>query len=220
MLFSGIQAGSPEKDEDIRIKAEKIHSRIISIDSHNDTPLFLMRDGFDFSSKNDVKVNGSRVDIPRMTEGFLDGAFFAAFVSQGPLTPEGNARAMEKITRIIDTIRSVVHRNPEKIELALSPADAARIKKSGKHIAFIGIENGYALGTNLSNINRYFQQGARYITVCHSKNNDLCDSSTDTILHQGLSQLGEEAVTEMNRVGMMIDVSHVSDQTFYDILKI
>lgn len=213
-------ASNPIDDAELRNKAEKIHAKIISIDSHNDTPLYLTRVGFDFSKRHEMKDAGSRVDLPRMSEGKLDGAFFAAFVSQGPRNQEGNARAFNKVNTIIDTIISVVRQNSEKVELAFSPIEAYEIKKKNKHIAFIGIENGYAIGNDISLIEKFFNKGARYITVCHSKNNDLCDSSTDSTVYNGLSKLGEDAIREMNRTGMMIDVSHVSDQSFYDILEI
>lgn len=213
-------ADEPGGEKDTYTKAIAIHSKILTVDSHNDTPLYMMRKGFDFTERHDVKSSGSRVDLPRMTEGMLDGAFFAAFINQGQRTPEGNSKAFHKISSIIDTIISVVGRNSESIELALSPADARRIKHQKKHMAFIGIENGYAIGNDISLIEKFFIKGARYITICHSKNNDLCDSSTDSVSFHGLSNFGEKAILEMNRVGMMIDVSHVSDESFYDILKI
>jgi membrane dipeptidase len=107
-------------------------------------------------------------------------------------------------------------------ELALSPDDAYRLKKDGKIASFIGLENGYPVGKDISRVREYYDLGARYITLCHSSNNDICDSSTDPkgSEHGGLSDFGEEVVSEMNRIGMMVDVSHISDEAFYDVIRL
>ncbi len=107
-------------------------------------------------------------------------------------------------------------------EIALTPDDAYRLKKAGKIAAYIGIENGYAIGRDISMIKQYYDMGARYITLSHTRNNDICDSSTDPAgpENNGLSPLGEEVVREMNKLGMMVDISHVSDKSFYDVLKV
>ena len=122
---------------------------------------------------------------------------------------------------IFDSIHRNVARYPEMAGLALTPDDAYRLKAEGKVAVFIGIENGYAIGKDLSRIKEYYDLGARYITLCHSSNNDICDSSTDPQgpEHNGLSAFGEEVVKEMNRLGMIIDVSHLSDESFYDVLQ-
>ena len=123
---------------------------------------------------------------------------------------------------IFDSIHRNVARYPEMAGLALTPDDAYRLKAEGKIAVFIGIENGYAIGKDLSRVKQYYDLGARYITLCHSANNDICDSSTDPKgpEHDGLSAFGEEVVKEMNRLGMIIDVSHLSDESFYDVLKV
>ncbi len=200
-------------------KAKKIHNHILTLDSHNDTPLLMVRPGFDWSERHDPKTDRSRVDLVRMEEGGLDGAFFAVFVGQGPRTPEGNEAAKQKALLVMDTLLNAIHRNADKIGLALTPDDAYMLDSQGKRIAFIGVENGYPVGRDLGMIQRLYDKGARYITLVHTKNNDICDSSTDTLAYSGLSVFGNEVVAMMNRLGMMIDVSHASDSSFYDILQ-
>jgi membrane dipeptidase len=121
-----------------------------------------------------------------------------------------------------DSIYATLARNSSMAAISLTPEDAQRNKEQGKVSVFIGIENGYPLGNDLSRIKQYYDLGSRYITLCHSSNNDICDSSTDKTgpEHNGLSAFGEEVVREMNRVGMLADVSHISDESFYDVLAV
>jgi membrane dipeptidase len=219
VFISATMAGNTDSAR-LEQKAKKIHDQILTIDSHNDTPLWMVRPGFDWSERHDSKTERSRVDLVRMEEGGLDGAFFAVFVGQGPRTPEGNEAAKQKTLLVFDTLLNAIHRNVDKIGLALTPDDAYRIEKQGKRIAFIGIENGYPVGRDLGMIQLLYDKGARYITLVHTRNNDICDSSTDTLAYGGLSDFGNEVVEMMNRIGMMIDVSHASDSSFYDILRI
>jgi membrane dipeptidase len=220
MLFvSATRAGTPSDSLLLR-KAEKIHAHIISIDSHNDTPLRMIQKGFDIGVRHDPYKERSKVDLVRMKEGCLDGAFFAIFVSQGKRDPESYLKVKERAMMIFDTVDASVGRHGETAEIAVSVADAERLKRSGKRMVFLGIENGYAIGKDLSLIRTYYNRGARYITLCHTKNNDICDSSTDTIENDGLSAFGKEVVKEMNRLGLMVDVSHASDQSFFDILAV
>ncbi|PKP48089.1 MAG: membrane dipeptidase [Bacteroidetes bacterium HGW-Bacteroidetes-1] len=200
-------------------KAKEIHQRVLTLDSHTDTPLMLNRNGFDFGKRNDPQKRGGRIDLPRMEEGSLDAVFFAVFVGQGPRTVEGNLNAREKAMRIFDQVYTTMSLYPEKVEIARNVADAWRLKKEGKRAIFLGVENGYPIGKDLSMIELLYNRGARYITLAHTKNNDICDSSTDTLEHNGLSGFGKEVVQEMNRLGIMVDVSHISDRAFYDVLK-
>ena len=210
--FSGNKPGELEK------KAAAIHKAVITIDSHTDTPMQMMQKGFDISVRHDARKEYSKIDFPRMKEGGLDGVFFAVFISQGPRTAEANEKVRQKAITLFDSIHAVVTRNHALAELAVSPADLVRLTKEGKRAAFIGIENGYAIGRDISLISTYYLRGARYITLCHTKNNDICDSSTDTTEHHGLSTFGYEVVQEMNHVGMMVDVSHISDKAVKDVL--
>jgi len=218
IIVSGF-AQTKEEKKLIR-KANRIHKKVLTIDSHTDTPMRLIRTGFDISKRNDPDETRSKVDFPRMKEGNLDGIFFAVFIGQGERTDEGNKRAKDKALKIFEAIHKSVQDNPEMAAIALTPDDAFRIEKEGKRAIFIGIENGYPIGNDLSLIEEYHNFGARYITLCHTKNNDICDSSTDTCEHHGLSKFGEKVVGKMNDLGMMIDVSHISDEAFYDVIQI
>jgi membrane dipeptidase len=203
-------------------KERRFHQSLLTIDSHTDTPLNIMRRGQDLSVRSDPKKTGSKVDFPRMKEGGLDGVFFAVFVGQGPRTPEGNEKAMQTALTIFDTLHAVINRNHEIVSLGLNSNDLEKINRQGKLAIFFGIENGYVIGNDIQMIKKYYDLGARYITLCHSENNDICDSSTghDGPEHNGLSEFGKEVVAEMNRLGIMIDISHVSDKTFYDVIGI
>jgi membrane dipeptidase len=199
-------------------KALKIHQKVLTIDSHTDTPLWFARGEFDLTVAHDGREHGSRVDFPRMKQGGLDAVFFAVFLGQGDRTPEGHQSAFERAERIFDSVHAVVNRSNTQAEMAFTANDAKRIEESGRRSVFIGIENGYPLGNDLARIQHFYDRGARYITLCHTRNNDICDSSTDSTEHNGLSNFGKAVVKEMNRVGMMIDVSHISDQSFYDVI--
>lgn len=202
-------------------EADKLHNEIISIDTHTDAPLRLIYDNFDIRKSHDARTERSKVDFPRMKQGRLDAVFFAAFVAQGPRTEKGNEEAIKTVMDIIDTVHSVLKTSSDMASLALSPADAGKIKAEGKLSVYIGIENGYAIGNDLSLIRKYYDMGVRYITLCHTKNNDICGSSTDndTSGYRGLSTFGVKVIEEMNKSGMLVDVSHISDAAFYDVIK-
>ena len=157
-----------------------------------------------------------------MKEGGLDAEFFAVFIGQGPRTPEAYETEHANTLEIFDSIYKSLERYPEMAGLALTPEDAMKLKAEGRVAIFIGVENGYPVGTDLSRVSQYYERGARYITLCHSANNDICDSSTDHNgpEHGGLSAYGEEVVKEMNRLGMLVDVSHISDDSFYDVIRV
>jgi len=201
-------------------KAAAIHEKVLTVDTHVDTPMRLLRSDFNPAERHDPRKSRSKLDFPRMKEGGLDAVFFAVFLGQGPRTVEGNQQAKEKALKIFDAIHRAVKDHPDLAELAVTPEDAYRIEKTGKRAIFIGMENGYPVGNDLSLLKHYYDLGARYITLCHTKNNDICDSSTDTTEHHGLSKFGEQVVREMNRLGMMVDISHTSDETFYDVIQL
>jgi len=205
-------------EEEISRRADKLHKDILTVDTHSDTPMRLYRGGFDLGVRNETGC----IDFPRMKEGGLDAEFFAIFIGQGPRNPEAFDREHGRTLVAFDSVKRNVERYPAMAGIALTPDDAFRLKSEGKVTVFLGIENGYPVGTDLSRIRQYYDLGARYITLCHSSNNDICDSSTDKAgpEHNGLSPFGEEVVKEMNRVGMMVDVSHMSDESFYDVLKV
>jgi membrane dipeptidase len=157
-----------------------------------------------------------------MKDGGLDAIFFAVFLSQRGREPADNERAKQRALALFEAVHSSVKANADQAELAFTPGDAVRLEAIGKRAIYLGIENGYAIGRDISLLKTYYDLGARYITLCHSRNNDICDSSTDDDgpEHQGLSRFGEQVVAEMNRLGMMIDVSHASDETFFDVIQL
>lgn len=206
---------------DIQLKAKKIHQEVYTIDSHNDTPMSFGDADFNMADRHDVKNGGSRMDFPRMKEGGLDGAFFAVFTGQGPLTDEGRQNAYQHAKTTFDNIYKTAALHADLAGIALSPKDGYRLHEEGKISMFIGLENGYPIGLDINRIQEFFNLGTRYITLCHTKNNDICDSSTDKTgsLHNGLSDFGKLVVAEMNRLGIMVDVSHMSDKSFYDVIS-
>jgi len=207
---------------DLNKKAEKIHDEIVSIDTHTDTPFSFLDENYDVGKWNDFEKTRSRVDFPRMKAGRLDGVFMAVFVSQNVRSDSGNIAAKNKALQLFKALNEKISLYPDQAEIAFAANDIYRIKKSGKSAVYIGVENGYPIGNDLNNVKEFYNLGARYITLCHTKNNDICDSSTDKKgpEHNGLSSFGEEVVKEMNHLGMMIDVSHISDSAFFDVLKL
>ena len=207
--------------ESIEEKAARIHEKAFTVDSHNDTPMRFSDTSYNMSERHDSRKGGGKVDFARMKEGGLDGAFFAVFVGQGPLTEEGRESAYQRALRIFRDVERTVRQNSDACGLALTPEDGYRLEKEDKRSVFVGVENGYPIGIDIRRVEEFYNLGARYITLCHSRNNDICDSSTDKAgpLHDGLSDFGREVVKEMNRLGVMVDVSHISDKSFYDVLE-
>jgi membrane dipeptidase len=211
-------AGCGNREEQLIKKADKIHTSILTVDTHCDTPMAFDQPGFDLGVRHDQGC----IDFPRMKEGELNAEFFAVFTSQGPRNDSSFKKVNENALRIFDAIHKNVEKNSAVAEMAYTADDAYRIKKEGKIAAFIGVENGYPIGKDLSRIKQYFDLGARYMTLSHSRNNDICDSSTDPkgAENNGLSPFGKEVVEEMNRLGMIVDVSHISDKSFYDVIRL
>ena len=215
LLFTG--CADPETQ--LEKKAARIHAAAYTVDSHTDTPLRLNRMGFDFGVRNDPRETRSKIDLPRMKEGGMDGIWFAVFIGQGERTPEGNQKAMNEALEITQEIYNTVDKYSDDLEVATRADDLARIAKKGKHAIYIGMENGYPIGRNPATLDMYYHKGIRYVTLVHTRNNDICDSSTDSLEHDGLSPLGEEVLTRMNDLGMLVDVSHASDNSFYDVIQ-
>ncbi len=209
--------------EDPAVQARIIHDRVLTVDTHCDTASRLPGGNWDIGVRHDSGDRASgKVDLPRMVEGGLDAEFFAVFVGQGERTEQGYVRAKEWALRTLDAIHAMCEKYPELVGLALTPDDAYRLEKRGLRAAFIGLENGYPVGKDLENVAEFYEKGVRYITLCHSRDNDICDSSTDRQdpEDRGLSDFGREVVAACNRLGMMVDVSHISDKSFYDVLDV
>ncbi len=218
LLITLILAGCVDSESRLVNRANKIHKSILTVDTHCDTPMEFTDPDFDLGQKHSTGC----VDLPRMKEGGLHSEFFAVFISQGPRNDQAYDEAHRKAQENFKAIRNNIIKNSSLATLSYSPSDAYKIFKEGKIAAFTGLENGYPIGRDISRVKFYYDLGARYITLCHSRNNDICDSSTDNSgsEHNGLSDFGSEVVAEMNRLGMMIDVSHISDNSFYDVLKV
>lgn len=188
----------------------QIHARLLTLDSHLDTPVHFERPGWSFAARHSFEDDRSQVDLPRMDEG-LDGGFFVIYTRQRPLTPAGYAAALAGALRRAEAIRATVVTNARRIAPATRAADALRIDRAGKRIAFQSIENSYPLGLDLANLRRFYDLGVRMAGPVHSRNNQFADSTTDKPHWNGLSPLGKQWVAEMNRLGMIVDGSHSSD---------
>lgn len=209
-------AGCGTSEEALVRKADKIHASILTVDTHCDTPMEFSDPAFDLGTRH----QDGCVDFPRMNEGGLHAEFFAVFIGQGPRDDSSFNKVHNEALTVFEAIHKNVEKNSAMAGLALKADDAYSLKKEGKIAAFIGVENGYPVGKDLSRLGQYYGLGARYLTLSHSSNNDICDSSTDRKgpEHNGLSEFGKQVVGEMNRLGMMVDVSHISDKAFYDVL--
>lgn len=201
---------------DIYRKAKEMHKRFLSVDTHCDTPLLF--GGKDF---NIARRDSAFVDLPKMTEGCLDGIFMAAYIRQGARDDVSSLQAVEKVTGLIQSIYEQAEKNKDLCGIATTANDLARLKGEGKKAIFIGIENGYGIGKDIKNLARYKDMGVGYMTLCHTKDNDICDSSSDArATWKGLSPFGKDVVKEMNRIGMVIDISHVHESTFWDAINL
>lgn len=223
LLLAGCASGSgvPATERDLSARARGIHQRVITIDTHDDIPFTFATPEYD-----PCTPLNRQVDVPKMREGGLDVAFFIVYVGQGPRTPEGNEKAKaDAMTKFNAIHRMTEQLCPSEIELAYTADDVVRINRSGKLVAAIGIENGYVIGNDITLIKRYHDLGARYMTLAHGGHNDIADSATPRANepaeeHKGLSPFGERVVAEMNRVGMMVDISHISKGAMLHAVRI
>ena len=200
-------------EADLIERARGIHERVITLDTHNDiSPA-------NFTAERNYTMSlSTQVNLPNMEAGGLDVSWMVVYVGQGDLSPEGYASAhREAISKFEAVHRLTEEIAPDRIELALTSEDVRRIDAAGKKVAMIGVENAYPIGTDLSNIERFHEMGARYMSLAHNGHSQLADSNTgerdDVWLHGGLSELGRQAIAEMNRVGIMIDLSHPSKES-------
>ena len=216
-------------------KAKALHKKIYTIDSHCDTPLFF-KYGVNIGKNNStLKVNPKelgakteneivdytlKMDIPKMEKGMLDAVFMVAFIHQGARTVKTSQQAYEKAVNYITQIKQQIDKNKTIVAQANTVSDLKKNKAAGKKSIFIGIENGYAIGKDINNVKRFAEMGVKYITLSHNRNNDICDANMGTPEHNGLSEFGKEVVEEMNRCGIIVDISHTSEKTSFDALEI
>jgi membrane dipeptidase len=209
----GVLAAQSPADAELVKRARAIHERVITLDTHVDiSPANFVAD------RNYTQDLPTQVNLPKMMSGGLDAVFLIVYVGQGELTPAGYDDAYKQAVAKFDAIHRLTKEiAPDKIELALTADDVRRIAAKGKKVALIGIENAYPLGTNLGRIKEFYDRGGRYMSLAHNGHSQFSDSNTGERdgkwLHNGLSELGRKAVAEMNRLGIMVDVSHPSKQS-------
>ncbi len=207
-------------DSELLAKAIEIHEKVLTIDTHNDINLKNFTDSINYSQELDNQVN-----IPKMKKGGLDVSWLIVYTGQGELTKEGYESAYNKAILKFKAIHKLTNEiAPDEIELAVTSEEARNINKSGKKVAMIGIENGYPIGTDVNRVKEFYDLGARYMSLSHNGHSQLCDSNTgerDSIwLHNGVSDLGRKVIKEMNKWGIMIDVSHPSKESMRDIIDL
>jgi membrane dipeptidase len=210
LLFQITVGTSPAQPNDAALiaKAKGIHDRVLKLDTHNDI------DPANFTADCNYTMRlTTQVNLPKMVEGDMDVSFMIAYVGQGPLTPEGFDGAYRQVVAKFDAIHRLTEKiAPDNIGLALTPADVLALHKKNLRIAVIGIENGYPLGNDIKRVKEFYDRGGRYMSLAHNGNSQLADSNTGEtqgyLYNNGLSPLGREVIAEMNRLGMMVDLSH------------
>ncbi|WP_412560879.1 dipeptidase [Winogradskyella sp. MIT101101] len=219
ICFTNCKSEVSEKEQLIA-NAKEIHERVITLDTHCDINVKNFTDSLNYSQRLDNQVN-----LPKMKEGGLDVAWFIVYTGQNSLTKAGFEKAYNNAMSKFNAIHKLVDEiAPNEIELALTSDDVRRINAKGKKVVMIGIENGYPVGLDINNVEKFYNLGARYMSLSHNGHSQLCDSNTgekdDEWLHNGLSDMGKRVVAEMNRLGMMIDVSHPSKEAMRQMVEI
>jgi membrane dipeptidase len=198
------------QSQPISQKAHDLHFRSLVVDTHDDTTQRLLDPKFDLGPRH---PDGS-IDIPRMREGGLDAIFFSIYIPGTVTGPTAVGRALEQI----EAVRRQVTLHPNALVLATTAAEIRSAFAAHKIAVLMGVEGGHMINDDLKNVDKFASLGVRYMTLTHMLNTDWADSSTDKPAHNGLTDFGKQVVLEMNRVGMMVDVSHIADKTFYDVL--
>ena len=210
LLFQVTVPAQSSSDAALIAKAKGIHDRVIKLDTHNDIEPANFTADCNYTMRLTTQVN-----LPKMVEGDMDVSFMIVYVGQGPLTPEGFDNAYRQAIEKFDAVHRLTEKiAPDNIGLALSPADVLALHKKNLRIAVIGVENGYPIGTDLKRVQEFYNRGGRYMSLAHNGNSQLADSNTGEtegyLYNNGLSPLGRQVIAEMNRLGMMVDLSHPS----------
>jgi membrane dipeptidase len=214
-LIGGIltlAAVTNQSSSNVSQQAHDLHFSSIVVDTHDDTTQRLMDPKFDLGVRHD----DGGIDIPRMREGGLSAIFFAMYIPGTITGPPAVQRALDQIT----AVRAVVAKYPNDLVLCTTANEIRAAKAQNKIAVLMGVEGGHMINDSLANLDKFYVLGVRYMTLTHMVNTDWADSSTDKPAHNGLTEFGKQAIREMNRLGMMVDVSHVSDKTFYDVLAV
>ena len=193
------------------IDPHTIHASALVIDTHADTPQRFLDEGWDFTSD----LAGGHINLETARRGNLAAEFFAIWVDPSQHVGRFATRALE----LADAALEQVRRHPEELQLCLSPADILDARAKGKFAVLLGLEGGHSIESSLGLLRTFHRLGVRYMTLTWANNNEWADSSGDTPIHHGLTDFGRDVIREMNRLGMMVDVSHVSDKTFWDVLE-
>ncbi len=205
---------SLQGDEALQARADALHKKIFSIDTHNDTAIATNHPNASYG------VTKGQVSFKMMKEGGLDAAMFAIYLEQGPLDDASVKKATQYAIDEINMFKKYISEHSDEAEIAYCADDFLPVKKSGKSAVMFAIENGYAIGRNIENVELFYNMGVRLVVLSHNYNNDICDSSRDSVSRWGgLSPFGYKVVGEMNRLGMIIDVSHTSTATLFDCIE-
>lgn len=217
LIFTGsfvVSVVAQQRDERLWKRAEELHRRAIVVDGHNDITSFMTDEDYDIGVSSTGKYH---TDIARMKQGGVTAQFFSVYVDRKYAKDGGSAR---RALDMIDQVYRAAERHPNDIMMATSVADIRRAEREGKIAALMGIEGGHAIENSLSALRDFYRLGIRYMTLTHNNTNDWADACCDEARHAGLSEFGKEVVREMNRIGMFIDISHVSDETMNDVLDV
>jgi membrane dipeptidase len=231
-------------EETLRTRALRLHHNATEVDTHNDVPTWILDFGFDLGMDGDEKGDrypflyyregpfhwlpgrphgenvGTHTDLARIREDGLDAEFFSIWVDRSDYENGEPGQARQRAFDMIEALQKSVRRNPNDIEFAFTALDLERIVSEGKLAALMGLEGGHAIEDDLKTLGHFYDLGVRYMTLTHNCSHGWADSSTDSPVNDGLSEFGREVVREMNRPGMIVDVSHVSDKTFWDVLEV
>jgi len=212
LLYTNCAENPQQKEVAIQQKAQLIHLKTTTLDTHNDIDVKNFTDSLNYSQNTDTQVN-----LPKMQAGALDVAWFIVYTKQGDLTPQGYKKAADNAQSKFDAIRRLTEiYAPTKIGLATSSAEVDSLRKMSKKVAMIGVENAYPIGLDTANVKRYFDMGARYMSLAHNGHNQFSDSNTgefdNTAKHNGISALGKQIIEKMNYYGIMVDISHPSKE--------
>jgi membrane dipeptidase len=220
LALLGLTLASASAADPVSSADRLLHDRLLTLDTHLDTPSRFERPGWDFDRWHDYDWDGSQVDIARMEQGGLDGGFFVIYTAQGPLTPQAYAQVRDQALLRATAIQRVVAANGDKLALATTAADAERLHAAGKRIVFQSIENSYPLGTDLSLLSTFHKLGVRMAGPVHNGSNQFSDSARGDAVHGGLSPLGRQWLEEVNRLGMIVDGSHASDAAIDQMISL
>jgi membrane dipeptidase len=211
-VLGAVLVTAMSRTDDVSARARKLHFASVVVDTHDDTTQRFLDGDFGLGERS----SAGSIDIPRMKEGGLGAIFFSIWIPSKITGAEAVKHALDQI----DAVREQVRKHSNEIVLVTTAAEVREAHKQGRIAALMGVEGGHMIASDLGVLRLYAALGVRYMTLTHSGNDEWADSSTDTAVHNGLTDFGKDVVREMNRLGMMVDISHVSDKTFYDALAV